>query len=149
MNKQSALGTGGGGESHGELESAVSTKPEPYGIPFKPRSKLVEEVGRKIKSLRTERRGGKLTQGVISERAHISVSFLSMIERGERSPSIETLGEIAEGLGVSMAELFQSNDEAVDDNPAFRKLGEFLKSRRVTRADMDRLLAVARAMFVD
>ena len=57
--------------------------------------------------------------------------------------------EIAEGLGVSMAELFQSSDEAVGDNPAFRKLSEFLKSRRVTRADMDRLLAVARAMFVD
>jgi len=127
----------------------VPTKPEPYGIPFKPRSKLVEEVGRKIKSLRTQRRGGKLTQGVISERAHISVSFLSMIERGERSPSIETLGEIAEGLGVSMSELFQSGTAPVEENPAFRKLSEFLKSRRVTKADMERLLAVARAMFLD
>jgi transcriptional regulator with XRE-family HTH domain len=127
----------------------VPTKPEPYGIPFKPRSKLVEEIGRKIKSLRTERRGGKLTQGVISERAHISVSFLSMIERGERSPSIETLGEIAEGLGVSMVELFQAEGETVEENPAFRKLSEFLKSRRATKADIERLLAVARAMFVD
>jgi transcriptional regulator with XRE-family HTH domain len=127
----------------------VPNKPDPYGIPFKPRSKLVEEIGRKIKSLRTERRGGKLTQGVISERAHISVSFLSMIERGERSPSIETLGEIAEGLGVSMGELFQSGAGPVEENPAFRKLSEFLRSRRVTKADMERLLAVARAMFLD
>jgi transcriptional regulator with XRE-family HTH domain len=127
----------------------VPNKPDPYGIPFKPRSKLVEEIGRKIKSLRTERRGGKLTQGVISERAHISVSFLSMIERGERSPSIETLGEIAEGLGVSMGELFQSGAGPVEENPAFRKLSEFLKSRRVTKADVERLLAVARAMFLD
>lgn len=127
----------------------MPNKPDPYGIPFKPRSKLVEEIGRKIKSLRTERRGGKLTQGVISERAHISVSFLSMIERGERSPSIETLGEIAEGLGVSMGELFQSGAGPVEENPAFRKLSEFLKSRRVTKADVERLLAVARAMFLD
>ena len=127
----------------------MPTMPEPYGIPFKPRSKLVEEVGRKIKSLRTQRRGGKLTQGVISERAHISVSFLSMIERGERSPSIETLGEIADGLGVSMSELFQSGVAPVEENPAFRKLSEFLRSRRVTKTDMERLLAVARAMFLD
>jgi transcriptional regulator with XRE-family HTH domain len=131
------------------MEISVPTKPELYGIPFQPRSKLVEEIGRKIKSLRTERRGGRLTQGVISERAHISVSFLSMIERGERSPSVETLGEIAEALGVSLAELFQTGGEAVEGNPAFRKLSEFLKSRRATKADMEKLLAVARAMFLD
>ena len=110
---------------------------------------MIEEVGRKIRALRTERRGGRVTQGEIARKARVSISFLSMIERGERSPSVETLGYIAEALGVTLAELFQEQAEPVTSNPAFRRLGDFIKSHRLGRAEMDRLLAVAEAIFAD
>ena len=40
---------------------------------------VVKGVGRKIRQLRLSRVGPKLTQEELSERARISVSFLSMI----------------------------------------------------------------------
>ena len=51
-------------------------------------------------------RSARMTQEDLSERARISVSFLSMIERGERAPHIETLAQIAQALEVEIADLF-------------------------------------------
>ena len=47
-----------------------------------------------------------MTQEDLAERADISVSFLSMIERGERAPHLQTLAHIASALEVELAELF-------------------------------------------
>lgn len=54
-----------------------------------------------------------MTQERLAERAEISVSFLSMIERGERSPHLETLDRLALGLEVGVEVLFRqdTNDE--------------------------------------
>ncbi len=113
------------------------------------RREVIEAIGRRIRSLRIDRRGGKITQGEIARKAHVSVSFLSMIERGERSPSVETLDEIAGALGVSLQELFRSDPEPTESNPAFRRLADFVRSRRLGRNDLVRLLAVAEAIFAD
>ena len=48
-----------------------------------------------------------MTQERLAERAEISVSFLSMIERGERSPHLETLEKLAYGLEVPVDVLFR------------------------------------------
>jgi transcriptional regulator with XRE-family HTH domain len=53
-----------------------------------------------------------MTQEDLAEKADISVSFLSMIERGERAPHIETLASIAGALEVELAELFLAAREA-------------------------------------
>ncbi len=47
-----------------------------------------------------------MTQEALAERADISVSFLSMIERGERAPHLQTLAHIASALDVELSELF-------------------------------------------
>ncbi len=111
------------------------------------RRKLVEQVGRRIRSLRVDRRGQRLTQGDIARKAHVSVSFLSMIERGERSPSIETLGDLADALGVSLCAFFDDGTPPAELNPTLRRLGDFMREHRLARADIDRLVAVAEAMF--
>ena len=72
---------------------------------------IVKEVGHRIRQLRLSRTGARMTQEDLSERAHISVSFLSMIERGERAPHIETLAQIAEALEVELAELFSRGED--------------------------------------
>src|SRR5205814_7175429 len=107
---------------------------------------VVKEVGRKIRQLRLSRVGPKLTQEELSERARISVSFLSMIERGERSPHLETLSKIAGALDVPLATLFDdSTNDGVD--PMYRPLIEACRKYNLGKRDVDRLVAVVRTMF--
>jgi len=89
-----------------------------------------------------------MTQEDLSERAHISVSFLSMIERGERSPHLETLAKIAEALEVRLADLFLGdNDDPSGIEPMFRPLIEACKKYNLAKRDVDRLVTVVRTMF--
>jgi len=88
-----------------------------------------------------------MTQEALSERAPISVSFLSMIERGERSPHLETLAAIAEGLEVSVAELFRQDGENDGVEPVYRPLIEACRKYNLGRRDVERLVSVVRNMF--
>src|SRR5689334_22184167 len=106
---------------------------------------VVKDVGRRIRQLRMAR-SARMTQEDLSERARISVSFLSMIERGERSPHLETLAAIAEALGVRIAELFSDGDvHAVE--PIYRPLLEACRKHNLGKRDVDRLVSVMRTMF--
>ena len=110
---------------------------------------ITKALGKRIRQLR-QARPDKLTQEDLAEHADISVSFLSMIERGERAPHIETLIRIACALDVSISELFllaESEQQPQTLDPMMRPLAEYIRSRALTRRDVDRLLAVARAMF--
>lgn len=69
-------------------------------------SNIVRTVGRRVRELRI--RAG-MTQERLAERSRISVSFLSMIERGERSPHLETLERLSLGLEVQVEELFRTD----------------------------------------
>jgi len=50
----------------------------------------------------------KATQVEIAVAAGMSVSYISMLERGERSPPLETLDALAKALRVSPLELLQA-----------------------------------------
>ena len=101
----------------------------------------LQGLARRIRTLR-ERRG--LTQEDFAARCGISVSFASLLERGERSPSYETLVQVAAALGVPLAELFRVEE---DEAAGAHRLVELVRSRGLSRAEVDRLLAVAEAMF--
>src|SRR5213080_4011375 len=62
------------------------------------------DVGERLQALRRYRR---CTLRVVAKRSGLSESFLSQVERGRASASIASLRRIADGLGVSMADLFQ------------------------------------------
>src|SRR5207247_7867032 len=100
-------------------------------------STVVREVGRRIRQLRMSR-SGRMTQEDLSERARISVSFLSMIERGERSPHLETLAAIAEALEVRMADLF-AEDLDGEVEPVFQPLIDACRKYNLGKRDVDRL----------
>lgn len=53
------------------------------------------------KNIRRCRKQKGITQEVLSEIADISPNYLGNIERGEKTPSLETLVAILNGLGVS------------------------------------------------
>lgn len=111
--------------------------------PPPPESSALRQLARRIRALR-ERRG--LTQEDFAARCAISVSFASLLERGERSPSHETLVQVAGALGVSLAELFQ--DEEDEATGAFR-LVALVRERRLTRSQVEQLLAVAELLFTE
>src|SRR3954462_168386 len=62
------------------------------------------DVGERLRSIRRLRRA---TLRTIAERAGVSESFLSQVERGKASASIGSLRRIATALGVSVADLFE------------------------------------------
>lgn len=101
----------------------------------------LQGLARRIRALR-ERLG--LTQEDFAARSGISVSFASLLERGERSPSYETLLQVASALELPLAELFHPEE---DDDAGADRLVHFARERRLGREDVDRLLTVARLMF--
>ncbi len=61
-------------------------------------------LGQRINTLR---KACGYSQEELAERAGISVSYLSMIERAERTPHVKTLEKVASALDVSISEIFR------------------------------------------
>lgn len=62
--------------------------------------------------LRGLRSGRGLTLDGLAERTGVSRSMISLIERGESSPTAVVLDKLAAGLGVTLASLFAQEDDA-------------------------------------
>jgi transcriptional regulator with XRE-family HTH domain len=59
---------------------------------------LTETVSKNLKQLRLAR---KLSQGGLAEKSGLSVSYISMLERAQRSPPLDTLEQLAKALGTT------------------------------------------------
>jgi transcriptional regulator with XRE-family HTH domain len=68
----------------------------------------VDALGRLGREIREIRRGQKMTQGELAEKANVSLITISRLERGERDPHLGTLARIAKGLGVPPFDLLRS-----------------------------------------
>ncbi len=53
-----------------------------------------------------------LTQEVVAARSGFSQQYLSSLERGHRNPTVITLYELAQALGVSHVELVDTDGDA-------------------------------------
>lgn len=60
-------------------------------------------IGQAIQLARSKR---KLSQAALAKRVGISVSYLSLLERGRRDPPLSTLQRIAAGLAMPIEILF-------------------------------------------
>jgi transcriptional regulator with XRE-family HTH domain len=65
-------------------------------------------LGKNIKLIRNQR---QYSQELLAEKADISITFLSNIERGLKYPKPAVLSQIAEGLKVEVYELFKTNSK--------------------------------------
>lgn len=101
-------------------------------------------LGRRVKALRETLR---LTQEEFANRCGISVSFASLLERGERSPSYETLLLIGGALEVPVAELFREGTALEPQDPSHARLLDFARKAHLSRQQVDRFVAVGHAMF--
>lgn len=76
-------------------------------------SSVLNHIGTAVRQLRV-RKG--LTLSELSERANLSVSMLSLIERGKAGPSIGTLVVLASVFGVEMSDLLGSGSRDKRDD---------------------------------
>jgi len=73
--------------------------------------------------LRALRAARGLTLDALAERAGVSRSMISLVERGESSPTAAVLDRLAAGLGVTIASLFADEPRA-DASPVSRRRGQ-------------------------
>jgi transcriptional regulator with XRE-family HTH domain len=63
---------------------------------------LLTRFAGNVRRLRAKK---KLSQKALADKIGISVSYVSMLERGQRSPPLETIEKMAKALGVPPAAL--------------------------------------------
>jgi DNA-binding response OmpR family regulator len=87
-----------------QLQKTVNRCLEARGLLRLSEAALRESLGAAI---RERRKGLGLTLAQMAQRTNVSLGYLSQIELGKNSASIETLYRIALGLRVRVADLFQ------------------------------------------
>jgi transcriptional regulator with XRE-family HTH domain len=121
--------------------------PKPAAVPsLSPArsAELLEKLAHRIRHLR-ERKG--ITQEEFASRCAISVSFASLLERGKRSPSYETLVQVADALETPVADLFRDLGGPAHEDPYLGRLIDFARAARLSRPQVDKLIAMAQLMF--
>jgi len=88
-----------------QLQRTVMRCLEGRGLLRMSESALREALGAAI---RERRKALGLTLAQMAQRTGVSLGYLSQIELGKNSASIETLYRISLGLGIKMADLFQT-----------------------------------------
>lgn len=91
----------------------------------------IRNVGAKIRAIRSEK---NMTLKELSNVTNLSLSLISMIERGEANPSIGSLVAISDALQVSVGELFDDK-QSENFQPVVRKHEQAVvqESKGVTR----------------
>lgn len=75
-------------------------------------SKIAELVGGKIREYRTSK---GLSQEELAHRAGLHTAHLGQIERGEKSPTIDSIDKIVTALGITFEELFSFGQSPAAD----------------------------------
>jgi len=78
-------------------------------------ARLGHIVAQNLRIVRAQR---KLSQDAVARKAGVSISYISMLERGQRTPPLETLETLAKALGVSPLYLLQ---ELTTERPRARR----------------------------
>lgn len=81
------------------------------------RTDIDSRLAARLRALRADR---GLTLDALAERSGVSRSMISLIERGESSPTANVLDRVAAGLGVTLAALFADTGHG-DAGPVARR----------------------------
>lgn len=97
--------------------NTVDIRPQPK------KTDLLSAIGETLRATRNER---GLTLRQVAEGAHVSISYLAEIERGEKDPSSRVLESIAEGLDLEVSFLLMqiatNLDPEISRGPVSAKL---------------------------
>ena len=92
-------------------------------IPVNSRDKAVGQTTGIGPEIRAVRRAVGMTLSECADAASLSVGFLSLVERGQKQPSLEALQRISAALGIEIGWLFppSPNDDPVENQYIVRK----------------------------
>jgi transcriptional regulator with XRE-family HTH domain len=105
-------------------------------------SAIEERLGKNIAKLR---KAADCTQAQLAERVGVQPEHISRIETGRRGVSIETLSNIAKGLGVELHEVFRPQDKGEPKGDALNRLMRF--GSQLTAAEIDLVMAAGSAVL--
>lgn len=88
-----------------------------------------KEVGKRIKYLREQK---NLKKNTLANLAGVSPTYIDKLENGERCPTVEYLGYICFGLGITLAEFFRESDEQKELNATIQNLTARLSPKQQT-----------------
>ena len=95
------------------MVDSMSTIMEPAAV-----SDLNERIAERVRELRA---GQGLSLDTLATRSGVSRSMISLIERGESSPTAVVLEKLAAGLGVMLASLFDAPAAPQPSGPVARR----------------------------
>jgi transcriptional regulator with XRE-family HTH domain len=105
---------------------------------------LSKRIGAQLFELR---QAARLSQERLATAAALSTNYISLIEKGQRLPSLETLSQLARVLGVSVTAFLE---EEVSDETLERELRLLTSDLRRRQAEeVKKLRAIARILFAD
>jgi len=82
-------------------------------------------IGKRVKELRSE---NGLSQEQLALHAEITTAYLGQIERGEKNPTVVTVGKICNALNISLSDFFSDQKLSnTDEDATLRQIGFFLK----------------------
>jgi transcriptional regulator with XRE-family HTH domain len=73
-------------------------------------------VKKALKQLRERREELGMSQAALAEAIDVTTSYIGLLERGERMPSIDVLVDLSAALGIELTELFM--EEGAGKPPA-------------------------------
>jgi transcriptional regulator with XRE-family HTH domain len=106
-------------------------------------SHLSKRIGGRLFELR---QAGRLSQERLAAGAGVSTNYISLIEKGQRLPSLEVLSQLARVLGVPVTTFLEEPPEGALEQELGR-LTAYLRRRQAE--EVRKLRAIARVLFVD
>lgn len=86
---------------------------------------IQENLGVRVRSLRM---AAGITQEQLAEKAGLSMKHLGELERGRSNPTLSSLQALANGLGVSVATLFDYEDAVISPELAKQSLFDAIEN---------------------
>lgn len=103
---------------------------------------LRTQLGKRILQLRKE---AGLTQETLAERLNLHGSYVGLLERGQKTPSLETLSRIAAFFHLDLVDLLTDESAGRPAEARIKRIVDLLQ--KVPRKDLDKLYRVLRLIF--
>lgn len=102
------------------------------------------QFGKKLKKIRQNR---KLSQEELAFQCNMQASHIGQLERGQKSPTLDTLKKISDGLDMPLTELlnFDEDDKQDNINITINKINAYLN--KLTPKQQKQVLAIIKTFF--
>lgn len=106
---------------------------------------VTNKFGQKLKSIRLNK---KLSQEEFAFQCNMQASHIGQLERGQKSPTLDTLNKISDGLNMPLTGLldFDEKDKQENCNITVSKINAYLN--KLTPKQQEQVLAIIKT-FID